>query len=132
MEQIVVKVFHPTFVQLLLENGFHFVLRGHLEGGEFRRQQEALPRVTLDQGFPDGGFGSTVMIHIRGIKVGEPPLQKKVCHLLELFQVNVGGIAAFLGQAHQAKSQFFDLTHGFPPCCYFLLWFPFSRSRPLR
>ena len=58
------------------------------------------------QDFPDRVFTGKAVVHPGGIKVGEAPFEEKVHHLLNLFQVNIGGICRILRQPHQAEAQF--------------------------
>ena len=116
VEQVVIKVLHPAFLQLLVEDRVLVglgaaVLEAH--EGHLRRQGEAVPAMALHQSLPGRDLALPGVVHVRGVEIGISPLQEGVHHLADLLHVHRSLLLGVRkGQAHHAKAQFF---HVVPP-----------------
>ena len=133
MQQIIIEVFDAGLFQLTFEHSVTLFLGIEKAGVHLGCQGEGIPRVAVDQSFLGDGLAGGAVIHQSCIKVCETFCDKHVDHLLDLFDVNSGGIGRVqLRQTHQTESEFFhgNVTSIFLSCSYhtgFLrLWQGFS------
>ena len=92
VEEVVVEIACAGLFQLLGEHLVPARLVVKEAGVQLIGQGEALPGVALHQGGFGGVFTLEAAVHPGSVKIGEAPLKKGVYHLLDLLQVDVGGI----------------------------------------
>ena len=69
--------------------------------------------MALNERLADSGFGRTVGVDIRRVKISEAALKIEIHHLAERVQINVVGLAVYDRQTHKTKSKFLHCVTSF-------------------